>query len=160
MTGNIFKSERVSKTAEIILMRAIEQIFPLFGPIEEKKWADGWKPVILYPNSEKIEEGMVFTTHSQNHIESVYAWIVSKYQPGNHLIQYIVSTINRYWVITVQCIPLSDKETKAVITYTFTGINNIGNEINKQSIEKMFERDLKDWEESINYYIKTGNTKT
>jgi hypothetical protein len=158
MEGKTFKADRLSKSATITLNGPIERVYPLFGAIEEKKWADGWDSVVLYPTSGQIEEGMVFTTEGHGHGETTFAWIVSKYQPENHLIEYIVSTANRYWVITIQCIASSDTQTKAIIKYTFTGMTALGNEINKHAIEKMYARNLKDWEEAINHYLKTGKT--
>ncbi len=156
MDDKAFKAERLSKSATITLNGSIGRVFPLFGAIEEKKWADGWNPVVLYPTSEKLEEGMVFTTQAHSHDETAYAWIVSKYQTENHLVEYIVSTANRYWVITIQCVASSDTQTKAIVRYTFTGLTMLGNEINKHAIEKMYERNLEDWEEAINHYLKTG----
>ncbi len=47
-----------------------------------------------------------------------------------------------------------------MITYTHTGLNALGNEIDKHAIEKMYARDLKDWEEAITHYLKTGNKLT
>lgn len=158
MSDKTFKAERVSRTATITLNASIEKVFPLFGAIEEKKWADGWNPVILYPYTEKIEEGMVFTTQAHGHHESVFAWIISKYRPEDYLIEYIVSTSNRYWIINIRCASSSNSETKAAITYTYTGLNELGNEINKQALEKMYERNLEDWSDAINHFLKTGQT--
>ena len=151
-----FQAERVSKTATITLEENMDRVFPLFGPVEEKKWAEGWNPEILYPASAQIGEGMVFTTQGHGHGEDTFAWIVSKYQPENHLIEYTVSTPNRYWTINIQCQPLSDGQTKATISYTYTGLTALGNQINRHAIEKMYEKNLKDWEDAINHYLKTG----
>jgi hypothetical protein len=156
MEQNPFTAERVSKSATIMLEGHIERVFPLFGPVKERKWAGGWNPVMLYPASGEVEEGMVFTTQGHGHGETVFAWIVSKYQAENHLTEYIVSTANRYWVITIRCIASSVAQTKATVSYTYTGLTPLGNEINKDAIEKMYERNLRDWEEAINHYLKTG----
>ena len=156
MNDKGFRAERVSRSATIILDGSLEKVFPLFGAIEEKKWADGWDPVILAPASGELQEGMVFTTRGHGHSESIYAWIVSKYLPENYRIEYTVSTLNRYWVIAVQCESNSESETKATITYTFTGLTPLGNEINTRDIEKMYETHLEDWREAINHYLRTG----
>lgn len=157
MIDEHFRAERVSRTATIMLNGAIETVFPLFSAIEEKKWADGWNPIILYPTSEKLEAGMVFMTEGNNQTESEYAWIVSAYQPDNYLVEYTVSTANRIWVITIQCTALSAFGTKATVTYTFTGLNQLGNKFNRNHIERMFENNLADWEEAINYYLNIGD---
>jgi hypothetical protein len=156
MDGKSFRAERLSRVATITLNGSLEKVFPLFGAIEEKKWADGWDPVVLYPLSDQLEKGMVFTTTGHGHGESKYAWIVSGYQMENHLIEYIVSTVNRYWVISIECVPTSATETKATIRYTYTGLTELGNEINRHAIEKMYARNLEDWQEAINHYLRTG----
>jgi hypothetical protein len=156
MVDTSFKAERLSRTATIILNGAVEKVFPLFGAIEEKKWADGWNPSVLYPKSEQIEEGMVFTTQGHGHGEDRFAWIVSRHQVEEHLIEYVVSTANRYWVIDIQCAAPSKDHTKATVRYTYTGLTVLGNEINSHAIKKMFERDLEDWAEAINHYLETG----
>jgi hypothetical protein len=153
------EAERISRTAVIKLDAAIGTVFPLFGPVEEKKWADGWDPVILSPESGTVEEGMVFVTAGNEDHEKSYAWIVSKFQPEDHSIEYTVSTINRYWVISVVCTRLPGSATQAAITYTFTGLNTLGSELNSRAAEAMFRRNLKDWEEQINYFLKTGRPR-
>jgi hypothetical protein len=157
MIDDHFKAERVSRTATIMLNGEIESVFPLFSAIEEKKWADGWNPAILYPASERLEAGMVFLTEGNHQTENEYAWIVSDYQTDKYLVEYIVSTSNRIWVITIRCAALSAFGTEATVTYTFTGLNQLGNELNRNHIERMFARDLADWEQAINHYLKTGH---
>ena len=36
-----FESKRISRTSIITLNAPLEKVFPLFGPIKEKEWADG-----------------------------------------------------------------------------------------------------------------------
>ena len=43
-----------------------EQVVPLFGAHEERKWADDWNPHFLYPTPAHDQQGMVFTVaHGQ-----------------------------------------------------------------------------------------------
>lgn len=56
------KAERISKSAQFIVSESIEKVFPLFGPIEEVKWAHGWDPEVIYSENGKIEEGFIFRT--------------------------------------------------------------------------------------------------
>jgi hypothetical protein len=134
-------------------------VFPLFGAFEERKWASGWNPVLVYPATEIIEEGTTFTTEARNENEKEFIWCVSKYEPGQQLIQYLVTTENRYWTITVKCHPLTATQTTADITYSFIGLNELGNKLNKHSLEAMYTNNLKDWEEEINHYVKHGQKK-
>jgi hypothetical protein len=152
-----FKSQRVSRTSVITLQAPLERVFPLFGPVREQEWAAGWEPELLYPASGSVEEHMVFRTRSHHGHEPDCTWTVSRYHPGQAFIEYTVFAPERLWRIAVQCREESGGEaTGAVITYTYTGLTENGNAINGRALEKMYHRDLKDWEEAINHYLKTG----
>ena len=97
MNNTNFKAERISRTAAITLNGNIKDVFPLFDAFEERKWADGWDLTLIYPDTEIIEEGTTFKTTGNEIDKSDFLWIVSKFQPENYLIQYLVSTPNRYW---------------------------------------------------------------
>jgi len=158
LSNSNFISERISKTASFIVNANINNVFPLYGAFEERKWAPGWEPALIYPEKEIIEEGTTFRIELDRHDhgnEAAALWIVSKYEPSNYLIQYLVSTQNRFWKITVENLSIeNDTKTKTTVTYTFTGINNIGNSLNKKSIEKMYKNDLQDWASLINGYLE------
>ena len=157
MSNNNFKAEKISKTAVITLNGKIETVFPLFGAFEERKWAKDWNPVLIYPSTEIIEEGTTFVTEGHGHGESEFIWRVSKFEADKFLIQYLVSTENRYWTITIKCNPLNENKTSAEITYTFIGLNEPGNKINEHSLKLMYAHDLKDWEEAINSYLSDSS---
>jgi hypothetical protein len=157
MTSSTFTSRRISKTANITINASLDKAFPLFGPIKEKEWAAGWDPHILYSTTNILEEHMVFKTPSHGHGEPGYIWTVSKYLPDQALIEYMVHTPERVWWITIQCHEdIPDQTTRAEITYTYTGLTDLGNAINTKALQSMYARDLRDWEEAINYYIETG----
>src|SRR5277367_2269448 len=96
-----FKSERISKTADIVIKQKIGIAFPLFGPFEERKWAEGWNPRIVYPSTEITAEGTAFKTPGHTMDEPELLWIVSKYEPEKFLIQYLVLAADRFLTITV-----------------------------------------------------------
>ena len=151
-----FKAEKVSRTATFEINANINKVFPLFGAFEERKWADGWNPTLIYPSTEIIEEGTVFKTKGDRDDEKEFIWFVSKYEPQNYLIQYVVSTQNRFWTITIKCKIISDTLCAATVVYKYIGLNPLGNEINKHSLEKMYAEDLKDWQAAINFYLTNG----
>jgi hypothetical protein len=160
MDNKNFIAQRVSKTATISVNGKIENIFPLFGAFEERKWADGWNPTLIYPSTEIMMEGTTFKTdghgHGHTNTENEFLWRVSKLEPEKFLVQYLVSTENRYWTITVSCTPASNDTTNVTITYSYIGLNNLGNEINAEALEKMYANNLKDWEKALNYFLEKG----
>ena len=158
MTSSAFTSKRISKTSTINLNAPLEKSFPLFGPVREKEWAPGWNPEILYSTTNLVEEHMVFKTPAHHgHGEPGFVWTVSKYLPDQALIEYMVFTPERLWWITIQCYEdTPNQTTEAEITYTYTGLTDMGNAINERALQMMYAHDLKDWEELINHYLETG----
>jgi hypothetical protein len=154
----MFEARRVHQTSRIHLRGSFDQVFPLFGPVREKEWADGWEPQILLSEAENIEEHMVFQTHA--HLEGEvghYTWTVSKYVPEQGLIEYTVFAEFRLWWITILCREtLEGGSCEAMITYTFVGWNPLGVERNARALSQMYRHNLKDWEHAINHYLETG----
>ncbi len=150
----MFASKRITQSATIILNERPDVVFPLFGAYEERKWAPGWNPKPIYPHEEIIEEGASFKVEDHGHEGEKFIWIVTKYQPEDYLVEYLVFTQNRFWTITVHCQPKEDGQTKATITYRFTGLNDLGNQLNQQMLKNIYEENLNDWERMINDYLK------
>jgi hypothetical protein len=137
-----------------LLNENIAKVFPLFGPVREMDWASGWSPEILYGHSE-VEEHMIFRTRAQEHDEDYYRWVVTKYIPPQHEIEYMVSAAERVWFIKVEC--RSDENfTLATITYVYIGLTKKGHVRNRHALDKMFKDNLADWENAINHYLRTG----
>jgi len=154
-----FKPERIQCSASFIIHGKIENVFPLFGPIREKEWAHGWEPEILYCSENVlVEEHMIFQTASHDK-EEKFTWIITQYQPEKYLIEYTVSTQERVWFIHVSCKD-QNNTTEVTVSYTYTGLTAEGNRKNEQALKRMYSDNLKDWEEAINYYLKTGKQLT
>lgn len=151
------QSERISKTATIVLRAPYQKVFPLFGPVREMEWAEGWNPDILYGNSE-AEGHMIFRTKPRYDDEDFYTWIISKWSPDQKLIEYSVSSKDRVWFITIQFRDL-EKITEADVTYTFTGFNADAIRKNRESLERMYSEELKDWEGPINNLLSSKKNK-
>lgn len=148
----------VSKTSTIKLNGTLAQVFPLFGPVREQEWAEGWQPRMLLPYSEDVQEHMVFQTESHDrHNPFTSTWIVSRYDPIEAFIEYTVFTDDRIWWIAIKCHQdETSATTNATITYTYLDLTEQANHLNEVVLETMFRHDLKDWEKAINHYLQTG----
>ena len=82
-----FKAEHCERECEIKLNGTVQDVFPLFTPLEEKKWAKNWDPVVIYPHSNKIEKGTVF--RSYHHEEGYAYWVIADYDKKNYKIRYV-----------------------------------------------------------------------
>jgi hypothetical protein len=148
----------VSRTCRIDLAGTLDEVFPLFGPIKEQEWAEGWHPRIVWPNSDVVQEHMVFQTDSHGSEDpSSYTWIVSRYAPESAEIEYTVFAEERVWWIAINCYQEEGSATsRAEITYTYLGLTEHGHQLNRLALGRMFQHDLKDWEIRINHYLETG----
>ena len=148
----------LTKTSIIRLNEAVTRVFPLFGPLREQEWAEGWQPRMVIPDSEEVQEHMVFQTESHDlHNPSTSTWIVSKYDPKRAFIEYTVFTDARIWWVAISCEEDEARSTTAAtVTYTYLGLTQQANHLNEVALESMFRHDLRDWEKALNYYLKTG----
>jgi len=150
-----FKPQRIQQSASFTIHEKIENVFPLFGPIREKDWAAGWNPEVLYSSGDVlVEEHMVFQTHAPDGKEK-FIWVITQYQPDQHLIEYTVSARERIWFIRVSCKDQL-KSTDVTVSYTYTGLTPAGHQKNEEALQRMFADNLLDWRDAINYYLQTG----
>ena len=152
-----FKAEQYVKSASIILNGSIDKVFPLFGAIEEKKWAEGWNPIPVFPESGDMQEGFIFQTADHAHEGAIVTWVVAAYEVKDHVVKYIITAPDRLLFIDVYCSEQSANSTKAEVTYKFTGLTAEGNEISHHLLARIFENNLKDWETAINNYLSKSN---
>jgi hypothetical protein len=47
-----------------------DDVFGLFDPIGEKKWSEGWNPIMVFPSSD-ICQGAVFVTRDNDGTETI-----------------------------------------------------------------------------------------
>ena len=149
-----FKAEHYVQSASIELKGNIDLVFPLFTPLGEKKWAEGWDPQPFFPSSGEMQEGLVFQTPDHVHGAPRMTWVVSRYSVRDHQIQYIVSSAVRVATISVTCTASGKDSTNAKISYSLTGLTAEGNALSHHVIGKIFASNLKDWEIAINTALK------
>lgn len=145
------------RTSVIRLEGDVARVFPLFGPLRESEWAEGWSPTIVWPTDEVVRERMVFLVRSAHGDGRETMWVVSRYDEGRALIEYTVfepETI--HWIRIRCCSAGGGKETEATVTYTYVGTTESACRRNARALASMYRHDLKDWETAINHYLGTG----
>jgi len=151
--GPGFSAERLIRTAEIDLNGPIAEVFPLFNPVEEPKWAPQFQPRFIYPADQTVQQGMTFKTAGHGN-EADLVWRINEYDPAAHHIQYLVYGANRYWTITIDCREDDPGKTAARVTYDFLPLEQAGVAVSEASLNAMFANDLTHWEQAINSYLK------
>ncbi len=150
----------VSRTATIRLNGPLATVFPLFGAVREKDWAEGWDPQLVYSTTGLLDEHMVFRTRTEYpEEESDKTWVVSKLDTERALVEYTVFSSARLYWITVRCRENDEgRGTLAEVTYTFTALTEAGEALIRKAARDMYARDLEDWDADINRYLSAGPT--
>jgi len=150
-----FQAKQALRTGSIRLDGPIDKVFPLFTPIEEKKWAPGWDPQPVWPASGEVVEGMIFTVKEDP--GTVY-WVVTHYDPQRHEISYANvmpgQTVNR---IEIACKPAGANQTECTVKYAFVGLSDEGNNFVEMHSEAVYAAKMQHWTKAINHALSTGS---
>jgi hypothetical protein len=145
------------RTGSIHLDAPIAEVFPLFGPVREAEWAEGWHIEPLYALTPLLEEeGAVFQT--RQHGDAITVWIILRFDRDRHEVEYARVTPGLHAVtIEIACAP-SAGGTEAMVTYTLTGLSEAGNAfIEREFSEEGYPHMLGQWEQAITHRLKTGH---
>lgn len=134
---------------------SIENVFPLLCPVRELDWLDGWNFKMIHSNSGLIEKDCVFTTPHHGEYETV--WHVTQYDKLNYKIEFLRVTPNENVVkINILLDRINVQQTKAIIDYQYTALNEEQNEFINNELGQSFIDSMKWWEKSIDYYLASG----
>ena len=151
-----FLAERVIVSQALHLAAPPSRVFPLFEPIGEKAWAEGWEPQMLFPADGMPQQGAVFTTSRPPAGESI--WTMVAYDRASlHLAYLRVTPDALVAFIDIQCVDMRDDTTRATVTYTLTGLSDAGNE-QLAHLKAHHQQDIAGWEHAINFYLAHGHT--
>ncbi len=150
MSAN-FIAQGVTRTGSIVLEGAIEEVFPLFGPVGEKKWAAGWDPEVVYPAGAEMEQDMVFRTRDG---EDEFVWVMAHLDAARHEVTY-QNFAPGFQVrkIEVRCRSVEAQRTQATVKYAYVGLSPRGNRELAAMDENAYTTKMKHWAQAINSYL-------
>src|SRR6476620_4572085 len=79
---NIRKPTRATHTYRQKLDAPPAKVFPLYCPVREAEWADGWMPELVISSSGIAERNCVFVTRDEH---GTATWYITRYEPENWL---------------------------------------------------------------------------
>jgi hypothetical protein len=128
----------------------LDKAFPLFGAIEEKKWAEGWEPQVLYPSPAKDQQGMVFRV-AHSHMSSV--WTCTAFDPASGHVQYVYYISDALvTLIDIHLTKSGNAETRIAVVYERTALTPDANE----HVARLAKGDAKsgpEWAQAIGKYL-------
>ncbi len=128
----------------------LEQVAPLFGANEERKWSPDWNPQFIYPQPARDQPGMVFKVIHGQH-EAVWVNTAFDLAAGHIQYAYILNDAMAT-LIDIHLTRESAQKTGVTVVYERTALIPEANE-HVQHFAKGDERAGKEWEEAINSYL-------
>jgi hypothetical protein len=129
-----------------------EQVVPLFGAHEERKWADGWDPKFIYPNPARDQQGEVFRVDHGHHSS---VWINTALDLTAGHIQYAhVLNDAMATLIDIHATRQGADKTHVTVSYERTALIPEANE-HVLHMTKGDDGAGKEWGDAINaYFVK------
>jgi hypothetical protein len=147
-----FVSGSVRLAASITLAGPVDQVFPLFSPLGEKRWVPDWDPEILHPPGAVWEEGLVFRTGEEM---GRAIWVVTRLDRNRHEVQYHRVEPERYVArIEVRCSAAAAGVTEASTIYEFIGLSRKGNDEIAAMTQEGYAQKMARWTGWINACLK------
>jgi hypothetical protein len=128
-----------------------EQVAPLFGAKEERKWSPDWDPQFIYPQPARDQPGMVFKIMHGQH-EAIWMNTAFDLAAGHFQYAYILNDAMAT-LIDIQLTRESAQRTGVAVVYERAALIPEANE-HVQHFTKGDERAGKEWEEAINGYLE------
>ena len=127
-----------------------EQVMPLFGADEERKWAEHWNPQFVYPTPARDREGMVFKIA---HGDRTATWINTAFNlSGGHVQYTYVLSDAMATLIDIHATREGAHKTSVKVVYERTALIPEANE-HVQHFAKQDEGAGKEWQDAMNSYF-------
>ena len=133
-----------------------EQVVPLFGAHEERKWAEHWDPQFVYPTPARDQQGEIFkVAHGQQ--SSVWINTALDFTAGHIQYAYVLNDAMAT-LIDIHATRQGAQKTGVTVVYERTALIPEANE-HVQHFAKGDEGAGKEWGEAMNaYFAKGGKT--
>jgi hypothetical protein len=154
----IKKPKRVARSYKQLIQGTPDEIMPLYCPVKEADWCEGWDPVVVYSKSGVVEPDCVFVT-SDGKTES--AWFVTQHNPEKGMVEMVKHTPGVTFVkLTITLRPLTEHKTQATITYSHISLGAAGDKVLAAFTEEAYETMMVAWEKAMNHYLQDGEMLT
>jgi hypothetical protein len=132
--------------ASIVLhLRApADRAFPMFDPVNEKRWAPDWQPTLL--GEARVAAGLVFTTQDDH---GRTAWLLDRYDERARELRYVVARPTILTTIDIAVVPDGPGSSVATVTYTRTALDAAA-EGEVEEFARHFPLQAPHWESAIN----------
>ena len=150
-----FSAKHVTRSYEQTIHADPARVFDLLCPVREAEWLDGWNYTLLHSQSGVAEEGCVFLSRHEGEKDTI--WMITRRNVLNREIEFVRATPqSRIARLTIAVNEKAANLSTVKITYVITALCDAGNQYLEAFTRENFEASMKFWEQSMNYYLETG----
>ena len=143
----------ISHTETFQLDQPIDRVFPLFSPEGEKHWVPGWDYDNLMGTIE-LSEDYVFLTRSHDHASTAAIWLVKRYDPTGHRVQfYKIEPDDKIGIITVQCQAPRPDSTAVQVSYDYRALSATGETFIDSFDQAAYRQFIGEWQSLLVAYF-------
>lgn len=147
-------SARNDSAGSFVLPAPIDEVFPLFDPVNESKWIHDWKIEPVYPAPFRVEPDAVFRTRRAGHEAT---WTLLRHDVNAHEVEYLVveqgEQVRR---IRVACEGLPLERTRVTVSYRVTALSDSG----RTRLEAYDEAFIRSWEPLLERYFASRSGRS
>ncbi len=144
----------ISHTQAFEIKIPVDELFPLFSPEGEKRWVPGWDYETVTENT-GLSEDFVFLTRSHDHADTEAIWIVKRYEPQKHWVQYYkIEPGFKLGVITVKCEKRGPFKTRVRVTYQYQALTLAGERFITGLSKQAYDLFIRQWKKLLLNYFK------
>jgi len=150
-----FQAKRVKREFTAVIPASASKIFPLLCPVREYEWIDGWTCRMIYSETGVAENNCVFTTDFGRGVEEI--WAVSHYDPAHYVIEFVVTSPERYVTKFDISLKESGEATTSVrFVRTFTGLTPAGNAFLEKFCQEAYAPSMDLLVKALEHFCATG----
>jgi len=133
-----------------------ERVFPLFGPLREADWADGWDPQVVGAAPEPMRAGCVFRTRDAERGASV--WVLTDYDEDRGAVRYVmVAPASHVARIAIDVRRRGTDATEAAVRYELTPLDPRGDDYVARMDDRRFAAWMDEWRAAIDHWLATSH---
>ena len=140
----MFQARSLELSGGFTLPIPLQEAFPLFSPLGEKRWVPGWDPELVHPPGVEWERGLIFRTREER---GDAIWVVTALDRERHEVEYHRVEAGRYVArVQVRCSAAPADATRVQVTYTFVGLSDVGNDDIAAMSQEAYVEKMQRWQ--------------
>jgi len=144
---------RIKHTEEFQIDQPADVLFPLFSAEGETRWVPGWNYKNIMGHND-LHEDYIFVTENHDHALGEAVWLVKRYQPETHYVQfYKVEPVYRAGIITVKCNAISKSKTRVRVSYEYIALSEKGNDFIDSFTDEKYKQFIGEWKRLLEKYF-------